>query len=328
MDRQSLIPYMREYEEKFTDSGLVRWLPYLMYFHPTSHVSPVVNTDSFGFRYTEKDKRNFSVAEHNSAPGYKLLAGSSTVFGIGASQDRWTLSSRMSERDPDGARWINFGGRSFNSTQELQLLTLYHQHLPKIDEIVLFSGFNNLGLARQPAAMRGDNGAFFNCHTFFEALESKNGRGLRWPFQNKPQAVSESVPGMEQQIAFASELTLNHLTVWQAMANMLGAKITYILQPLSGWVRDKGSVEEEIIFAELDEIGGFSQQYGDILKYEVCEEYARQLQEGAAKLDIPFINSSPLIRNAIKEDEWMFVDRIHFTDYGHDKVSKIILDSI
>ncbi|WP_021016050.1 hypothetical protein [Prodigiosinella confusarubida] len=91
MNRQSLIPYMREYEEKFTDGGLVRWLPYLMYFHPVSHVSPVVNTDKFGFRYAEKDKRIFSVAEHNGEKGYKLLAGNSTVFGIGATTVRFLL---------------------------------------------------------------------------------------------------------------------------------------------------------------------------------------------------------------------------------------------
>lgn len=37
---------MAGYEEKFTDSGEVRWLPYLMYFHPSSYASPTVNTDT------------------------------------------------------------------------------------------------------------------------------------------------------------------------------------------------------------------------------------------------------------------------------------------
>ena len=53
----------------------------------------------------------------------------------------------MAERDPRDEFWINFGGRSFNSTQELILFTLHRHLLPPIKEIVLFSGFNDLGLA-------------------------------------------------------------------------------------------------------------------------------------------------------------------------------------
>lgn len=145
--RMTLTPQMAEYEQKFTDAGEVRWLPYLMYFHPTDHCSPVVNTDSSGFRYSESLGTNYSVIDggKNNGP-VRLLAGSSTVFGIGASADSWTLASRLTHNDSRGQRWINFGGRSFNSTQELVLFTLNRHHLPRVDEIVLFSGFNNLGL--------------------------------------------------------------------------------------------------------------------------------------------------------------------------------------
>ena len=34
------------------------------------------------------------------------------------------------------------------------------------------------------------------------------------------------------------------------------------------------------------------------------------------------------IAEALKPDQWLFVDRIHFTDQGHDFVSKLILDVI
>lgn len=143
--RIKLTPQMAEYEQKFTDGGEVRWLPYLMYFHPTDHRSEVVNTDTSGFRYSELLGIQYSVANSRHAKSVRVLAGSSTVFGIGASSDAWTLPSRLAENDPDSKPWINFGGRSFNSTQELTLFTLYRHLLPKVDEIVLFSGFNNLG---------------------------------------------------------------------------------------------------------------------------------------------------------------------------------------
>lgn len=143
--RMTLTPQMAEYEQKFTDSGEVRWLPYLMYFHPTEHRSPVVNTDLAGFRYSESLTTRYSVIDSGQSSGsVRLLAGSSTVFGIGASSDSWTLSSRLTRNDSRGQRWINFGGRSFNSTQELLLFTLNKHHLPKVDEIVLFPGSTTL----------------------------------------------------------------------------------------------------------------------------------------------------------------------------------------
>ncbi len=327
--RSELTPQMRDYEAKFTDAGEVRWLPYLMYFHPADHRSGAVNTDSSGFRYSEAGGRRYSVADHGDIGSVRLLAGSSTVFGIGASSDAWTLSSRMTEHDPRPQPWLNIGGRSFNSTQELLLFSLYRHLLPRVEEIVLLSGFNNLGLARLPASVRGEHGAFFNCNQFFDAL----GPGAR---QQKPvlsilrrpkdqPAEPEPVPSMAEQIAYAAELTLRHLDIWRALANDLGAKLTFVLQPLAGWVREPGSPQEERLFAELDELGNFREIYGDILQQEVCRSYAEAIEAGAKKMDVGFLNLSPVLTDAVEPDQWLFVDRIHFTDSGHDFVARQLL---
>lgn len=335
--RTELTPHMSEYEEKFTDSGDMRWLPYLMYFHPTNHKSPVVNTDAVGFRYSEKDGKRLSPADHEGTESVRLLAGSSTAFGIGASADRWTLSSCLSANDTRPQPWLNFGGRSFNSTQELMLLVLNRHLLPKVDEIVLFSGFNNLGLARMPADKRLDHGAFFNCNQFFDAFEIEEEEfgafnAVKSWFKGgsvkKEATKANEVPSMPEQLAYASDLTLRHLDVWRILANEMGAKLTFVLQPLSEWVRKVGCKEEEALFAELDKIGRFSDHYGDILEQEVFQEYAHQLQAGTEKMGVNFINLTPLLVEQLKDDQWLFVDRIHFTDQGHDFVSKILLDNL
>lgn len=330
--RSELTPQMAEYEQKFTDDGEVRWLPYLMYFHPAAHRSCVVNTDSLGFRYSESLGIRYSVADCDHGLGARLLAGSSTVFGIGASSDGWTLPSRLSKHDPRGKPWLNFGGRSFNSTQELMLFTLYRHLLPKVDEIVLFSGFNNLGLARQPQGCRLEHGAFFNCNRFFDAFRpaAPAGHWTRpWSLLGKgAEPIPEAPPSMDEQIAFAADLTLRHLDAWRALAADMGAKLTFILQPLANWVRATGCAEEQQLFAELDRAGNFSEVYGDILQPGVCEAYAARLGEGASKMGVRFVNISPLLAEAIKPDQWLFVDRIHFTDQGNDLVSKLILDLI
>lgn len=329
--RIMLTPQMAEYEQKFADDGEVRWLPYLMYFHPPGHRSAVVNTDAAGFRYSESQGTSYSVLDVGQENGaVRLLAGSSTVFGIGASADSWTLPSRLTKNDSREQRWINFGGRSFNSTQELVLFTLNRHRLPKVDEIVLFSGFNNLGLARQPKEYRGEHGAFFNCHQFFDALAPARAASSSWTLPNlfgKAQKPALSTPpSLQEQIEYAAKLTLQHLDIWHALAKGMGAKLTFILQPLAGWVRETGSPEEEKLFAELDQAGNFTEVYGDILQTSVREAYAQRLREGTQSMGVKFVDISPLLAEALRPHDWQFVDRIHFTDAGNDLVSKIILD--
>nr|WP_231508934.1 SGNH/GDSL hydrolase family protein [Pseudomonas viridiflava] len=327
----ALTPQMAEYEQKFTDGGDVRWIPYLMYFHPSDHHSPVVNTDKIGFRYSVSQGTRYSVAnarEHGEA--VRLLAGSSTVFGIGASTDSCTLSSCLTKNDSRNERWINFGGRSFNSTQELLLLVLNRHYLPKVDEIVLFSGFNNLGLARQPKEHVGEYGAFFNCNQFFDALTPKRSTSSSWGltnlFGNGREAETVTPPSMQEQIDYAADLTLQHLEIWRALAKDLGAKLTFILQPLAGWVRQTGCRQEEELFAELDQLGKFTEVYGDILQTAVRESYAHRLEKGARAMGVGFVDITPLLAESLGPQDWQFVDRIHFTDAGNDLVSKIILN--
>jgi len=317
---------MQEYEGKFTDAGDIRWLPYLMYFHPTNHRSSVVNTDSIGFRYSKLCGETYSIGDY-SAPSINIIAGSSTVFGIGASSDAWTLSSRLSAHDKSGTRWLNFGGRSFNSTQELMLLVLYRHLFAKVDEIVLFSGFNNLALTAQPSKYRLEHGAFFNCFQFFDAFpdSSTSQDRQRFRFFGKRVKKEEPIP-LEARIDLAVELTVRHLQSWSAISRDLGAKLTFILQPLAGWIRSVGSIEEEAIFAELDSIGRFTDQYGDILGFDVLNRYAQLLGGRLSGSGINFVNISPLITASATPDEWLFVDRIHFTDHGNDAVAQIILD--
>lgn len=327
--RSRLTPQMIAYQEKFADSGEIRWLPYLMYFHPAAYRSAVVNTDESGFRFSESNGKRFSVRNCDTSRPARLLAGSSTVFGIGASADCWTLSSRLTEHDTSAEPWLNFGGRSFNSTQELMLLVLNRHLLPPISEVVLFSGFNNLGLARLPEGLRQEHGAFFNCTDFFDALSppsSPNLGALTRKLFTRDTNETKQLPSLDQQIAYAADLTARHLVIWQLLVASLGAKLTFVLQPLSGWVRPEGCAEEETLFAELDQLGRFTEVYGDILSEAVCDQYAHALRARIEPLGVDFVNLSPLLRKQLRPDQWLFVDRIHFTDDGHDFVARLLLD--
>lgn len=342
---QTLTPQMTFYNERFTDNGCVRWLPYFMFFNPPNYRSEPVNTDSKGFRYSVANGVKYSVAELNGIKHARLLAGNSVVFGTGTTGDEWTLPSRMSVADPDECFWLNFGGVAFNSTQELMLLVLYRHLLPKIDEIILISGFNNLGLSRQPARLRGDQGALFSGDQFFDAMYARNESGWksltarlfgskrRVTFTSETPSMTDQVvtwsevPTVQEQIEYATQLTLSHVDMWRAIAADMGAKLTFMLQPFATWVRSRGSTEEQSLFAELDNVGNFTASYGDILGADVGTEYASRLALGTKEMNVRFVNLNPLMADVLRPDQWAYVDRIHLTNEGYGLLANIVANS-
>ncbi|MFL6139744.1 MAG: SGNH/GDSL hydrolase family protein [Frankiaceae bacterium] len=340
--RAELTPQMREYAEKFDDRGEIRWLPYLMYFHATNHRSEVVNTDALGFRIAHGPAGEQASAGGSVPAGpVRLMAGSSTVLGIGATSDAATLPSRLWSKHAPATPWLNFGGRSHNSTQELLLFTLYRHLLPKVDHIVLLSGFNDLGLSRLPASLQGDHGAFFNCVEHFEAMAALSDRhrarrkkpsralGVGTRRSSVPTApVDEAVPELPEQIAHAVELTTRHLATWRLLADGMGARLTYALQPLATWVRDEPAPQERRLFAELDAIADFGRAYGDIASRESGRRYSAALRDGCARIGVPFLDMNDVLADAIGSDDWLFVDRIHFTDDGYDLVAGLLAEAL
>ncbi|MEK8142212.1 hypothetical protein NKH18_05585 [Streptomyces sp. M10(2022)] len=167
--RELLTPQMLRYDD-FDDRAETRYLPYLMYFHRADFHSGTVNTDRLGFRVSHGADEQGSVANPPKGP-VRLLAGSSTPFGIGATSDAATVASRLWTRYAPSVPWLNFAGRSHNSMQELLLFLMHRELVPEVDEIVVVSGLNDLALSRLPDAQRGDHGGFFNCGEYFDQME-------------------------------------------------------------------------------------------------------------------------------------------------------------
>lgn len=331
---ETLAPQMVAYSKQFHTDGDVAWQPYVMFFHPKDYSSTVVNTDSFGFRLSELNGNKYSIANCSKLSSARLLAGNSVVFGIGASSDKATLASRLMNHDSRQEPWLNFGGRAFNSAQELILVTLYRHMLPKIDEIVLFSGANNLLLSRLPEAYIQEHGAFYNSGRFFDTFqENSSGNAEKFSFFNffgkrqKP-VLADNTRSLDERIKFAADLTLRHLDGWKAVASDMGAKLTFILQPMSGWVRDKACSEEEALFLELENLQRYTTVKKDVLQRYVCDQYAAMLEIGAGSKGISFVNISPALRAAATDHQWLFIDHTHLTDLGYDLTARLIIDEI
>lgn len=340
LHRETLVPQMLQYDD-FDDRAETRWLPYLMYFQRTDYRSAVVNTDRLGFRVSHGESAHASPGGDLPQGPVRLLAGSSSAFGIGATSDAATIPSRLWSRYAPSTPWLNFTGRSHNSAQELILFLLYRDLLPQIEHIVIFSGLNDLALAQLPAAQRGDHGAFFFSGEYFEQMEAlrarhrkdKPGSGRRGERRAAaaPAPAPEPAPDLTEQIARAVHLTGRHLEGWRLLAAATGAKISYALQPLANWWQERPNEREQLLFDELEVIskaGPFTKNYGRIATHEAARRYAEALEGTCAKQGVEFLDLNPMMARASGPQDWLYVDRAHFTDLGHDLVSRLLAEGL
>lgn len=338
--RETLVPQMLQYDD-FDDRAETRWLPYLVYFQRTNYRSEVVNTDRLGFRISHGKADYASAGDRMPHGPLRLLAGSSSAFGIGATTDAATIPSRLWTRYAPSTPWLNFTGRSHNSVQELILFLLYRDLPQHLDHIVIFSGLNNLALAQLPKEQRGDHGAFFFCGEYFEqmaTLRARHRRGKQKTGADRPvgkQAKQheepEPVPELSGLIDIAVGLTASHLEGWQLLAAPTGARISFVLQPLANWWQEKANDQEQLLFDELDRIskaGPFEKNYGTIATRDAGRQYAEALGAACAKQGIEFLDINPLIAETCGPRDWLYVDRAHFTDLGHDIVSRLIAEGL
>jgi len=161
-----------------------------------------------------------------------------------------------------------------------------------------------------------------------QQLRPKNGplRGIfrRGGQQPVEPPVEATVPELTEQITLATELTIRHLETWQVFAAAIGARLTFVLQPLATWVRDRPAPQERRLFEELDSIASFGQVYGDIASGEAGRQYAKALRLRCQPIGVRFFDFAPALAEAVGPTDWLFVDRIHFTDEGHDLAARVL----
>jgi hypothetical protein len=338
LKRYELTPQMRDYDA-LKDPAQRRYVPYLMYFHRADFASPAVNTDRSGFRIsTGPDGTTASAAGHVPPGPVRILAGGSTTLGVGATSDSRTLASLLWSRYAPSVPWLNFGSYCFNPTQEVLLFTLYRHLLGDIDDIVIFSGVNAIVVARLPEWQQGDHGAFFFCGEYFEKMEElrEQNRKSSKIFGRRARSattiatfddVRRDVPTV---ISSAAEMTLRQLDIWRRMAGP-DTRITYVLQPMSRWMGRTPAPQEKLLFDENDrvsELGPWDEAYADIATVEFARGFATALRVGCEKQGVRFFDLNPVVAEVTTERDWMFVDRVHYTDTGHDIVARITAEAL
>ena len=131
-------PQMRTYSQLGYE-----WKTFIMNIQKPRFRSNVVNTDNFGLRFNnQKIKKSIFDKEEILRNKTGVIVGASTVFGVGASHDQFTIPSYLT--DKTDTHFYNIGGRAYCGFQEIILFNSLINNFNKLETAVIFSGVNDI----------------------------------------------------------------------------------------------------------------------------------------------------------------------------------------
>ncbi len=314
--------------------------PYLMFRTRPNRTSAVINTDRYGCRYSVKpDKSRVSVENIGDYDEVGIVLGGSAAFGWGATSDEKTIPSVLNRLDP-GTTWLNMGGCTYQSFQELVSLLMFVP-LDKISRIVLYSGVNGAFLTLFES-YRDPNIPFFfkysdyrtpieeyarqtQTEKFFPVLRNFIRKIRGYPqnqVQYPPNPLGQPEPDIQKRIDSGMERATRDIGAIAHLSRSAGFKVDYFFQPciMEG---SKELTDEEL---EITQILDSLYQKDNPMKRlgEVVPPFADGIGSFCKSECIGFDNLQPMFLGG----EWLFVDRVHSTDKGYEKAAMAIYQYI
>jgi hypothetical protein len=327
------------------DSLDYNWFPFVMYFHPPNVNTQVVNTDQLGFRLSFLGEVSESVGGAGNSGEVSFVVGGSTVFGDGATSDRMTIPSLLSERI--GHPFLNLGGRAYGANQELILFNQIAHKYHKVNYVVLLSGLNELFLSRF-RDRSGFFGPFFFSRQFRDSLSkallSKKRKLLRlclYPVYGDsidynrikgsdllgvlfPSEKAVGLRGTNSHlfdVNYAVNQIRKNLLIWKKMSDSFPFKLKFVLQPVPQWCGKESSHEEEILFHYLEKEHDVDSVVSQLTK-RIYLSYSEKIQDVCNQLGVEFLDMNTMLGDVSSSEHWLFVDRAHLTDKGNIAVSE------
>jgi hypothetical protein len=158
-------------------------------------------------------------------------------------------------------RWLP--APTFNSPQEVVLFLLHRHQLPAVQDIVVFSGVNNLVVAGLPG-VTADYGQFFFSGAFLRQMGVPEQEEPRWALGRFAEATRRmrrgKKPGGEpdapetldpaERVEVAVRNTARGLARLLELAAPTGARVHFVLQPTISWTGKRLSPEEKALIEE------------------------------------------------------------------------------
>lgn len=298
----------------YDGSAITAALPYQM-LAPAAHVaSDTFNTDALGYRYTLTSAgERFSPADDKRHLGDSAMIGNSAVFGVGSTSDATTLPSLMSNGT---RRYYNFGMRAASAMQNYVAFSQWIGEGNRVAEIKLVAGWIEFA-----SVMRIDvtPRRFAPYMTWSHVDSVLNARIRALPWEDWPAAAAAhfASPFLDEpaRVRLVCEQIGACVGAFTALARGIGARFTFVLQPIAEWISREPPKEELHVASILRDA---PDQEPDLHRFSLAhyKAFATALESECCRAGARFIDGSALLGASSNRNGWLFAGRAHLTDHG------------
>jgi len=302
-----LVPQMRDVALQGYE-----WVPYLMRRGKAGFCSVSLNSDAHGFRRGLDQSGVLSYDRWRTGSWqHGVVLGNSVAYGVGTSSDGKIIGNLLNQQESTlQRRWYTLALRASNMTQERLALEMW----APLDKqwVVWISGINELvalivgeGVAERPSPFVGER-------AWCQAIDPSH-------------VVSERHDSLSQRYHNALNSIERDLFLVAQQCRAVGAEFLFVLQPALSWIEKKLTSQEQSLVAAFDSAASPLQrahspeQLGD---YKV--RFRHDVEAICQRNDIAFKDANNEIDFCC--DEWLFIDRTHLTDLGHQYLERMVLD--
>jgi len=343
--RRQYFPQLKDYD---TMEG-TRYVPFAQLTGPVLYSSNFINTDSKGFRKTRFNDKYISTDSFDKDLPLNIVIGSSTAFGIGASNDNTTISSFLCKIT--GKQWLNLGVRACVSIHEIIHLIQLLPKFCKIENVVIFSGINDIYinfLKNQASELdaRFDESysnkmlypplrilvcdflsKIYGCNSS-DLLPLSKKKIIGFPFSSQKKTLNKILDAtIEDKLDKLREIHLRNFFLYSSLQKQLNAKFLFCLQPFFPWTNKTPTEVENNIFNQLMQIQKYSNfvKIKDIIgKQEIYSKYEEIVRSSSSLHGIDYLN----LNEFCNVQETIFCDQVHLVDKGYSLVSELIFNKI
>ena len=357
MKKKKQNKFLRELKPGFKAYGemVPEFRPFLMFANADNYKNKIVNTDRLGFRKVYFKKKLLGIDQLKKESKYtNILLGTSAAFGMGSSSDKTTIQSLLSSK---GKLCFSLGIRGGNSHQELLSFIKFKNFFPKVKNLIIFSGLNDISQSAVKnsfhyddfGGLSGAQNHIFNSLIQVNSFSKKkwvlgktnlffiiNYLGKKFGFFRfflslfsffKASNLQKKTGGITQQDFNAKNKNLrkimaNDLHTWSLIQKQMNIRVIYLFQPTITWAnRNPTDYEKKIIKFEKNRIKRYFEK--DFTSRKIYLETRNFIKMECKKNSIKFYDSNEMISKSNKSKNF-FIDFVHLSDYGYDYIARII----
>ena len=309
------------------------FFPFVMFSGERNYTSPTVSSDRRGLRNQLTSHGTiFSLDSLSISDKAIILTGGSTAFGVGASSDRNTIASTLTNL---GFPTLSFGTRGALLVQEFLNFSFVLREHSQIERVVVLSGVNDASLIFQDdEPVDWLYGGFFGSkeseiQTTLGSFELLTNTRLRksfsWLLRQNARSFPQERPMVRQRGERFDDIlgVLGvALSLWDNFSRSTGIRVDYVLQPVVGWTKKPlVSREQQRITADFEMVP----QQKPLVEHDFYLDFKDSLQKKISTTTLNFYDANVWFDDLEGE---LFSDICHLTDLGYELLSRMLLKEL